>query len=125
MAQTTRFFGLALIALGIIGYVATGAVSITALIPAFFGLLLVLLGWLARNEGYRKHVMHVAAVIGVVGFLGTVRALAGLLTLLSGGEVQRPAAVISQAIMALLMALFVGLCIRSFVAARRARSVAR
>ncbi len=121
MAQTTRFFGLALVALGIIGYVATDAVSITALIPAFFGIVLVILGWVARNERYRRHTMHFAAVIGVVGFAGAAPGLAGLLALLSGGEVQRPAAAVSQSIMAILMAIFVGLCVRSFIDARRAR----
>ena len=121
MAQTTRFFGLALIALGIIGYIATDAVSVTALIPAFFGIVLMILGWVARNERYRKHAMHVAAVVGVVGFVGAAPGLVGLLTLLSGGEVQRPAAAVSQSIMAILMAIFVGLCVRSFVDARRAR----
>ena len=58
MAQTTRFFGLALIAVGIVGYVATDAVSVTALIPAFFGVVLVILAWLARNERHREHALH-------------------------------------------------------------------
>lgn len=119
MAQTTRFFGLALVALGIIGYLATDAVSVTALIPAFFGIVLVILGWVARNERYRRHAMHFAAVIGVVGFVGAAPGLVGLLALLAGGEVQRPAAAVSQSIMAILMAIFVGLCVRSFVDARR------
>ena len=38
-------FGVALIALGVIGYFGTAAVSVTALIPAIFGTVLVLLGW--------------------------------------------------------------------------------
>ena len=87
---TTRFFGLALIALGIIGYIATDAVSVTALIPAFFGIVLMILGWVARNERYRKHAMHVAAVVGVVGFVGAAPGLVGLLTLLSGGGSSTP-----------------------------------
>ena len=41
--------------------------------------------------------------------------------MLSGGEVQRPAAAVSQSIMAMLMGIFVGLCVRSFIEARRAR----
>lgn len=122
MAQITRFFGLALIALGVIGYIATDAVSITALIPAFFGVVLVILGWIARNERHRKHAMHVAVIIGLLGFLGSVRGLAGLVALLSGGDVQRPAAVVSQSIMAILMGIFVALCVRSFIEARRART---
>lgn len=120
MARTTRFFGIALIAVGIVGYVATDAVSITALIPAFFGVVLVILGWLARNERHRKHAMHVAAIVGLLGLLGAVRGFSGLFAMLAGGEVQRPAAAVSQSIMAILMGIFVGLCARSFIEARRA-----
>lgn len=121
MGRTTIVFGAVLMALGVIGYVATGAVSITALIPAFFGAVLALLGWLALNERFRKHTMHFAAMIGLLGFLGAARGLGGLMDLLSGSEVQRPAAVISQSVMAILMAVFVAFCVRSFIDARRAR----
>lgn len=44
MARTTMVFGVVLIALGVIGYVGTAAVSITALIPAIFGAVLAILG---------------------------------------------------------------------------------
>jgi hypothetical protein len=109
-------------ALGIVSYVTTAGVSVTALIPAIFGVVLALLGWLALNEHYRKHAMHAAVALGLLGFLGTVRGLMALPALLSGAEVQRPAAVVSQAVMAILMAVFVGLGVRSFVEARCARS---
>jgi heme A synthase len=116
-------FGAALIALGVIGYVGTAAVSITALIPAIFGAVLAILGWLALNERYRTRALHVAAVIALVGLLGAVPGLIGLWTLISGAEVQRPAAVVSQSVMAVLMAVLVGLYLRSFIDARRARII--
>jgi hypothetical protein len=119
VARTTILFGGALIVLGIIGYTGTGAVSITALIPAFFGVVLVVLGWFARNERYRKHAVRLATAVGLVGLLGSVRGVTGLIDLISGGEVQRPAAVISQSIMAILMVVFVGLCLRWLMGARR------
>ena len=122
MARTTMIFGITLVALGVVGYVATDAVSMTALIPAFFGVVLLVAGWLALNEQRRKHAMHAAAMVGVVGFLGAARGLGGLFTLLSGGEVPRPAAVVSQSLMAALMAVFVALCVKSFIDARRART---
>lgn len=121
MARTTIAFGLVLIALGIAGYIVTAAVSITALIPAIFGAALALLGWLALNERYRKHAIHLAAAIALVGFLGAVPGLIGLWDLISGVEVQRPAAVVSQSVMAVVMVFFVGLCMKSFIDARRAR----
>ena len=121
MARTTIVFGLVLIALGIAGYVGTAAVSITALIPAIFGAALAILGWLALNERYRKHAIHLAAAMAIVGFLGAVPGLIGLWDLISGAEVQRPAAVVSQSVMAVVMGFFVGLCVKSFIDARRAR----
>lgn len=123
MAGLTITFGGLLIALGIGGWVATGQESPTALIPAAFGLLLALLGMLARKESLRKHAMHGAAMIGLLGMLGSARGLMGLPALLSG-EAERPAAVISQVMMAVLCALFVWLCVRSFIAVRKAREAA-
>lgn len=123
MARATMVFGVALIALGVIGYIGTAAVSITALIPAIFGAVLAILGWLALNERYRTRALHVAAAIALVGLLGAVPGLIGLWTLISGAEVQRPAAVVSQSVMAVLMAVLVGLYLRSFIDARRARII--
>jgi hypothetical protein len=115
------FFGVLLIVLGVVGYAATGGVSVTALIPAFFGIVLVALGLLARNERYRKHAMHVAVVVGLLGLLGTARGLMALPRVMSQTDVDRPAAVVAQAVMAILMIVYVALGVRSFIAARRAR----
>lgn len=122
MAATTIIFGFMLIALGLLGYVGSGAASVTALIPAFFGVVLAVLGWVGRNERHRKHAMHAAAAVGLLGFLGSARGLAGLMALVSGGGVERPAAVVAQSLMAVLMAVFVVLCVKSFRDARRARA---
>src|SRR5262245_15517346 len=97
-------------------------VSITALIPAAFGLLLVAFGSAARNENRSKMAMHIAVVVGLVGFLATVSGLLQLPALVSGVQVARPAAVISKSIMAVLTGIYVGLCVKSFVDARRRRS---
>jgi hypothetical protein len=121
MARTTIVFGIMLVVLGLVGYVGTGAASVTALIPAFFGAVLGFLGWLGLNERYRKHALHVATVVGVVGFLGAAPGLAGLMNLIAGTEVERPAAVIAQSVMAVLTAVFVGMCLKSFVSTRRQR----
>jgi hypothetical protein len=124
MARTTIVVGIMLIALGVVGYVATGAASVTALIPAIFGVVFCLLGWVAGNERYRKHALHAAVLVGVVGFLGSASGLAGLMRLIAGTGVERPAAVISQSVMAVVMAAFVALCVKSFVNARRQRGQA-
>ena len=122
MANTSIVFGVILIVLGLGGYFGTGTTSLTALIPAAFGLLLVISGAIARNPEKRKLGMHIAVAVGLLGFVGSVGGLMKLPTLLTGGEVARPAAVVSQSIMAVLTLIFTVLCVRSFIAARRARA---
>jgi uncharacterized membrane protein len=116
MASTTIVFGLLLTVLGLAGYVLSGTSSVTALIPAFLGVILMVLGLVARAEHLRKHAMHAAAMVAVIGFVGA------LFSLLRTPLALRPAmAVFSQAATVLLTGVFVGLCVRSFIAARRAR----
>ena len=122
MATTTIIFGVVLIVLGVGSYFGTSMVSPTALIPAVFGLLLVIFGALARDEKRRKMAMHVAVAIGLVGFAGTIAGVLKLFTLLAGGEVARPTAVIAQSIMAILMLVYVAMCVKSFIDARKRRA---
>ncbi len=123
MATTTISFGVILLILGIAGYFGSGMVSLTALIPAAFGLVLLILGAIARDPNKRKHAMHAAAMIGVLGFLGSARGLAKLGAMAAGEQVERPTAVIAQSVMAALMLIFTWMCVRSFIAARRNRTV--
>lgn len=120
MASTTIALGVVLIVLGLAGYFMTGMVSITALIPAFFGLALALLGLVARDERKRKHAIHAAVVVALIGFAGSV---GGLLQIGSvfDGTAARPAAVISRTLMSVLTLGYIILAVQSFVAARRNR----
>ena len=122
MATTTIGFGVVLIILGLAGYFGSGMVSFTALIPAVFGLLLAIFGSMAKDDKKRKLAMHIAVTVGLLGFLGSVSGLFKLPALLSGGDVARPTAVIAQSIMAVLMAIYVGMCVKSFIDARRSRA---
>jgi hypothetical protein len=78
---------------------------------------------LARNDRLRMHAMHLAALLGLVGFIVPAVRAAPKVGTLFDGTAERPAAiaVASQLLMALLCAVFVGLCIKSFIDARRAR----
>lgn len=108
--------------LGLGGYFLSGAVSLTALIPAAFGLVLALLGVLARDERKRKHAMHAAVVVALLGFLGSVRGLLRIFELFEATST-RPAAVVAQTIMAVLTLAYIAIAIRSFVSARASRRV--
>jgi hypothetical protein len=121
--HTTILFGWLLILLGAVGYLATGRSSITALIPAFLGVVLAVLGRVAwARPGARKTAMHIAVLFAVLGVVGAARGVPGMIRMLSGTEVARPAAVISQTIMALICLTFVALGVRSFVKARLDRT---
>ncbi len=122
MPRITIAFGVILILMGLAGYFLTGMASVTALIPAFFGAPLAILGWIAFKPGARKHAMHVAAALALLGLGGTVPGVIKLIRAAGGAELARPPAVIVQSIMATLCLLFLVLCIRSFIAARRART---
>ena len=127
-------FGVLLIALGVwgywggvlnlwqpLGFAAPEHLSLTALIPAYMGAALVVLGLLALKESMLKHAMHAAAVIGVLGLLAAGGRLIG--TVVNKGEVKGVGGA-SLAAMTLLSALFVVLCVNSFIQARRRRRAA-
>jgi hypothetical protein len=124
VALTTIVTGLLLIAVGIAGYTqgtrdAQGKVSPTALIPAGLGAVFVLLGLLALKENARKHAMHLAATLGLIGFFAALwrPVLAAV-----RGTLEASLPVFCQLLMAAICAAFVGLCVRSFIAARRRRA---
>lgn len=124
MAQTTLGFGIGMILLGVVSYFATGQESVTALIPAFFGIVFVILGWVMRDEAKAKHAGHAAAGLAVIGLLGSVRGVPGFFELVGGGEVERPAAAVAQFLMALACVVFIVLGAKSFRDARKAREAA-
>jgi hypothetical protein len=117
MPATTRLFGLLLIVLGIAAYVVTERTSVTALIPALFGVLLVVCALVARKESARKHAMHAAVAIALIG---AIASLARAIPAVSGGSFTRPA-VLAQLAMAVLLLVYVVLGVQSFIAARKAR----
>ena len=121
MPTTTVLFALGYFALGLGGFVLTGSVHKTALIPCAFGVLLAFCGGIAFHEKARKHAMHVAVLVALVALLGTARSLRFLPDLLNG-TAEKPAAVITQAVNAFLSLGFILLAVRSFIQARRARS---
>lgn len=130
MPAVSVVFGLLLIALGIwgrwggdlglwqpLGFDLPEKLSATALIPAYVGAALFVLGLLAFKESLLKHAMHFAAMIGLLGLL----AAGG--RLLTTGNVHGVGGA-SLLAMLLLCAVFVALCVNSFIQARRRRRAA-
>lgn len=116
MSNYSIWFGRLLVLVGIIGYaygMYTGHASVTAFIPAVFGIVLMICGHIAARSASPKTAMHVAMLFGLLGFiLPTGRLLSKV------NELTLSAAVVSQLAMAVICLLFVILGVRSFVAAR-------
>jgi hypothetical protein len=121
MPRITIGFGAALVVLGLVGYLGSGADSVTALIPSVFGVVFVVLGVVGRSDERRALTMHIAAFLALVGIAGSVTGLIDLPDLLAGNDVERPWAVAVQSIMAVALVVYLVFAVRSFIAARRNR----
>jgi hypothetical protein len=122
MPRITIGFGAALVVLGLVGYIGSGADSVTALIPSVFGVVFVVLGVIGRSDDRRALTMHLAALLALVGIAGSVTGLIDLPDLLAGNDVERPWAVAVQSIMAVALVVYLVFAVRSFIAARRTRA---
>jgi uncharacterized membrane protein len=126
LAKLTLVLAVLLVALGLIGYVGTGSMHPTALIPAWIGLALGIFGFLAisRNEGRRKLFMHINVTIALLGFLGSAaEAVRGYVHAKSAGVEPDQIALASKITLAGLLLFYIILCVRSFIAARRSGKV--
>jgi hypothetical protein len=123
MARVTLVFAVLLAGLGMGGYVGTGSEHPTALIPAGFGIVLGIFGFLAvsPNEGRRRLFMHMNVTIAFIGFLGTI---AQIFNSLASGKELDLIALAAQLAMAWLLLIYVILCVRSFIAARESQVIA-
>jgi uncharacterized membrane protein len=122
MVRLSIIIGILLTLLAVISYTLSRGASWTALIPAFVGVPLIVLGIAGKRESMRRHVMHAAVGLAMIGFLGSVRVLAEFVRILNGVTVERPGAVIAQILMSLACFIFVAFGVKSFVDARRKRS---
>ncbi|MDG5758825.1 hypothetical protein QA600_05665 [Natronococcus sp. A-GB1] len=94
--------GILLILLGVVAYVGTGFASVTALIPAFFGIAIVAIGWLGRATGRRRLPIYGYGLLALLGIAGSTRGLSDVWTLATGGSVDSPIGAVSQAAMVVL-----------------------
>jgi len=122
MAKVTLVFALLLVVLGLVGFVGTGSEHPTALIPAWFGLALGVFGMLAmsRKERRRKLFMHINVTLGLLGFLGSI---AEIVRSMASSKDLDATALLAKTAMAWLLLIYVMLCVRSFIVARRSGKV--
>jgi hypothetical protein len=117
MPKLTMMGAALLIALGLGAFVVSS--SPTALLPAYAGGALLVLGGLAQAvPSMRAMLMHVAAVVALLGALAPAAALA-----IRAAQMSPLALTVNLGMLLLCGALLV-LQVRSFIAARRARGAA-
>ena len=124
MAKVTIIFGALLVILGLVGYFGTGSVHLTALIAAAWGVALGIGGFLAisPSESRRKIFMHINVTIGALGCIGAfVSALYGYVHARSLGYDPDMLAFSAKLAAVILLLVYVTLCVRSFINARRTR----
>lgn len=114
--------GAVLFFMGIAFYLAADPArrSFTALIPSLLGLVIGICGVLAQNEVRRKMAMHIAMGVALLGILGS---LPRILPALTGAPITLPLAFAAQLLTVLLCSIFLIICVRSFIAARRNSSM--
>jgi hypothetical protein len=122
MAKVTLVFAVLLVALGLWGFIGTGSVHYTALIPAWIGLALGIFGLLAMSPdaNRRKHFMHINATIGLLGFMGTV---AEILRSIAFSKALDMTATVAKLALAWLLFFYLAFCVISFSMARRSGKV--
>lgn len=121
MTTLTVTIGGILTATGIIAYVATGAVSVTALIPSFVGVLLLICAALARKAALHRHAIHAALVVALLGAAGSLMNVVQIGDLFAG-TAENPGAIVTSIIMFVLLVYYIAMGVRSFIAARRNRT---
>ncbi len=127
MPVYTLVHAVLLVTLGVGGFVATGSEHRTALIPAAIGGAFAVCGALAlAKPGALKHAMHAAAMLALVTVIATGKGVWSTVQVLQGVELPTPpAAAYAKATAAVLNAVFLALCVKSFRDARIRRQQAQ
>lgn len=117
----TRTAGLVaglLVATGVVAFAITGANSVTALIPAFLGLVMGGLVMLAKAKpSATKAAMHGVVIVALLGALGSIGRVVPAMV---SGEIALPIAFAAQLVTTILCIALVAAAIRHFRAQRRA-----
>lgn len=94
--------GIALIILGVGAYVLSDFASVTALIPAIFGVLIAVLGVVGRQTDRQRLAAYGIGLLAVLGVLGSARGIPDVLALLAGESVESTIAAVSQGTMIII-----------------------
>lgn len=110
--------GVGLVVLGVGAWVLTGFASMTALIPAIFGILVVGFASVGRETDRERLAVYGIGALGALGVLGSLRVVPGIIAFATGEEVNSTVAVASQGIMIVLGVALVVVAARVVLANR-------
>ena len=91
--------GIVLIVLGVGAYMLSDFASVTAPIPALFGVLIATLGVVGRQTDRQRLAAYGIGLLAVLGVLGSIRGIPDIIALLTGEAVESGIAAVSQGAM--------------------------
>ncbi|MDR9387874.1 MAG: hypothetical protein RI513_02580 [Balneolaceae bacterium] len=130
MTKSILSVSIVLVALGIVSFVISDFASVTALIPSFFGVVLLILALVTLSAekkgqtGVKKHTTHAALGITLLGLIGSFRGIPDFVGSFGGEELARPMATYAQVVMFVLCAYLIVAGVQSFIKARKERAAA-
>ena len=117
MENIAMIYGMFLIIWGIGVTILSDSQSITSLIPAIFGLPIIILSFFAKKfPNKKKLLMHIVVLIGLIIFLGGLDLIRGLM---QGSIFTNVWASSSKFMMMISGLVFTVLCIKSFIFNRK------
>ena len=117
MENVAIIYGIFLIVWGIGVTILSDSQSITSLIPAIFGLLILITSFIAKKlPNKKKLLMHIVVLIGMIIFLGGLDIIRGLI---QGNIFTNIWASSSKLMMMISGLVFTILCIKSFINNRK------
>ena len=121
MKKMTAITGATLLLLGLSFFAYTAFSKYTALIPAYLGVLFLLLAWLAKWEKCYRCAMHLSSALAFLGALPLFMGLSKLYPWIFYAKTPgRPLAAIEMTLMGLVCCIYFAWCLRTFLQARMA-----
>ncbi|NGM67856.1 hypothetical protein G6M89_02320 [Natronolimnobius sp. AArcel1] len=121
-AKTTPGLGIVLgavlVVIGIAAYVLSDFASVTALIPAIFGVVIAALGLVGRQTDREQIAGYAIGVLALLGVLGSARGVPDVIALVTGGSVDSSVAAVAQGSMIVIGVVLLGAVARDLLAGR-------
>jgi len=107
-----------LVLVGVGAYVASAFASVTALIPALFGVVFVALGLVGTRMDRPVLAVYGTGLLAVAGVLGSLRGVPEIVALVTGGEPESTIAATTQGAMILGCLALIGVVVLDILEAR-------